>query len=299
MQATEPVGLLLQTPKARLRRVTRRLRKDTSSPIAGRVVLVTGASSGIGEATAREAARKGARALLVARRAGELDRVRTRIGTEGGVASSYPCDLTDGEAVDRLVERLLAEHGVVDYLVNNAGRSIRRSLRLSEGRFHDFERTMAVNYFAPVRLTTGLLPAMRAQRFGHVVNVLTWGVQVKAPKFAAYLASKTALDTWSRIAGRETWADNVTFTNMRLGLVRTPMVAPTEAYARLPALSPDQAARLVVRALEDRPLTVGTVPGAMAEVLNLLAPRLSDLVFSIADRRFPDSEAARSGPPQR
>ncbi len=116
---------------------------------------------------------------------------------------------------------MLAEHGVVDYLVNNAGRSIRRSLHLSHDRFHDFERTMAINYFGPVRLTMGLLPAMRAQGFGHVVNVLSWGVQLQAPKFTAYLASKSALDTWARIAGRETWSDNVTFTNMRFGLVRT------------------------------------------------------------------------------
>ncbi len=287
------MGLLLQTPRARGRRLVRRITADASSPLADRVVLVTGASSGIGEATARAVARRGARVLLVARRADELDRVRMVIEGAGGVASSYPCDLTDGDAVDRLVTQVLAEHGAVDHLVNNAGRSIRRSLRLSEDRFHDFERTMAVNYFGPVRLTMGLLPAMRSQRFGHVVNVLTWGVQVKAPKFAAYIASKTALDTWSRIAGRETFADNVTFTNMRLGLVRTPMVSPTEAYARLPALSPERAAELVVRALEDRPVTVGTIPGAVAELFNLVAPRLSDLAFSLADRRFPDSAAAR------
>ncbi len=181
----------------------------------------------------------------------------------------------------------------MDYLVNNAGRSIRRSLALSYDRVHDFERSMAVNFFGPVRLTMGLLPAMRAQRFGHVVNIVTWGVQVKAPKFAAYISSKTALDTFSRIAGREAYADNVTFTNIRLSLVRTPMVAPTEAYAGLRAATPEQAAAKVVRALEDRPVTVDTLPGSVAEVLNLVAPRLSDALFSLVDRRFPDSAAAR------
>ena len=181
----------------------------------------------------------------------------------------------------------------MDYLVNNAGRSIRRSLDLSYDRFHDFERTMAVNFFGPVRLTMGLLPAMRAQRFGHVVNIVTWGVQVKAPKFSAYIASKTALDTWSRIAGREAYADNVTFTNIRLSLVRTPMVAPTEAYAGLPAATPEQTAERICRALEDRPVTVDTLAGSVAEVVNLVAPRLSDALFSRVDRRFPDSAAAR------
>ena len=135
---------------------------------------------------------------------------------------------------------MLEDHGAVDYLVNNAGRSIRRSLHLSYDRPHDFERTMAINYFGPVRLTLGLLPAMRAQRFGHVVNILSWGVQLKAPKFSAYLASKSALDTWSRIAGRETWADNVTFTNMRFGLVRTDMVVPTDSFEDRRALSAER-----------------------------------------------------------
>jgi NAD(P)-dependent dehydrogenase (short-subunit alcohol dehydrogenase family) len=274
------------------------LRGDPTSPLAGRTVLVTGASSGIGEATARAVARAGATVLLVARRGEELERVRRDIEAETGAAdrvATYVCDLTDGAAVDALVARVLEEHGVVDLLVNNAGRSIRRSLRLSQDRFHDVERTMAINFFGPVRLTMGLLPAMRAQGFGHVVNVLSWGVQMKAPKFSAYLASKTALDTWSRIAGRETYADGVTFTNIRFGLVRTAMSAPTEAYAGR-GRSPEWAAARIVRALEDRPVTVSTQIGNVGEVLNLVAPRLSDAVYSRFDRWFPDSRAARSDP---
>lgn len=284
---------LLLTPRAWVRRhVVARVR-DLSSPLAGRTVMVTGASSGIGAATARAAAQRGATVLLVARREHELAEVREEIEAGGGTAYAYACDLTDGPAVDALVAEVLAGHGSVDMLVNNAGRSIRRSLELSYDRMHDFERTMAINYFAPVRLMLGLLPAMRAQRFGHVVNVLSWGVQIKAPRFSAYLASKTALDTWSRIAGRETYADNVTFTNVRLSLVRTEMIRETHVYRRSRARTPEQAAEVVVRALEDRPLTISTMVGNVAEVLNLAAPRLMDAVAAAGSRRFPDSPAAR------
>jgi NAD(P)-dependent dehydrogenase (short-subunit alcohol dehydrogenase family) len=259
--------------------------------LTGRRVLVTGASSGIGEATAYAVAARGATVLLVARRADELDRVRRRIEAAGGRAAAYPCDLTDLDAVDALVARVLAEHGAVDHLVNNAGRSIRRSLALSYDRFHDVERSMAINFFGPVRLTLGLLPAMRAQRFGHVVNIVTWGVQLKAPKFSAYIASKTALDSWSRVAARECYGDNVRFTNMRFSLVRTPMTAPTEAYAGRGA-TPERAAARVVRALERRPVHVNTVAGTLGELVGLVAPRFSDWLFHRFDRRFPDSAAA-------
>jgi short-subunit dehydrogenase len=258
----------------------------------GRTVLVTGASSGIGEATARAVAARGATVLLVARRAAELERVRASLEAAGGRAAAYPCDLTDLDAVDELVARVLDEHGVVDVLVNNAGRSIRRSLALSYDRFHDIERSMAINFFGPVRLTLGLLPAMRAQRSGHVVNVVTWGVQMRAPKFSAYIASKSALDAWSRVAARETYGDRVAFTNMRFSLVRTPMSAPTEAYAGRGA-SPEQAAARIVRAIERRPPHVNTVAGNAGELLNLAAPRFADWLFHRFDRMFPDSKAAR------
>ncbi len=241
------------------------------------------------------AARAGATVLLVARRAEQLDVLQERIAAEGGKAFVYPCDLTDERAVDEVVTKVLAEHRAVDYLVNNAGRSIRRSLELSYDRLHDFERTMAINYFGPVRLTMGLLPAMRAQKFGHIVNVVTWGVQAKAPKFAAYIASKTALDTFGRIVGREAFFDNVGVTNIRLPLVHTAMSAPTEAYAGARGLTPDQAAAKVIRALEDRPITVDIPLARAAEVLNLAVPRLSDAIMALADKAFPDSQAAREG----
>ncbi len=284
------MSLLFQTPRARLRRL---VRPHAPSPLRGRVVLVTGASSGIGAATALAVAERGGTVLLVARRAEALAGVAAEVEARGGRAAAYPCDLTDLTAVDALVERVLAEHGAVDYLVNNAGRSIRRSLRLSHDRFHDFERTMAINYFGPVRLTMGLLPTMRAQRFGQVVNIVTWGVQMKAPKFAAYIASKTALDTWSRIAARETYADNVTFTNLRFGLVRTPMVAPTEEYQRRRAMTAEQAAARVVRALEDRPVAWNTALGRVGEAVGIVTPRLADLLMHRYGRLADDSAAAK------
>lgn len=291
------MGLLL-TPTALVRRhvaapLARLAGRPLASPVRGRIVMVTGASSGVGEATAVKVADLGGTVLLVARREQDLERVAAGIEAAGGIAHPYVCDVADPDATDALVKQVLADHGRVDMLVNNAGRSIRRSLARSTDRMHDFERTMAINYFGPVRLTLGLLPAMRAQRFGHVVNVVTWGVQLKAPKFAAYIASKTALDTFSRIAGRETWFDNVTFTNLRLSLVRTPMIEATEAYRRAPALSPEQAAALVVRALEDRPLTIGTTTSNVGEVVNLLAPRAMDALMAVMHRRMPDSRAAR------
>ncbi|MGB0189902.1 MAG: SDR family NAD(P)-dependent oxidoreductase [Nocardioides sp.] len=266
------------------RRVTR-----APSPLAGRVVLVTGASSGIGEHTAYAAARAGARLILVARRADELDRVAEAVRALGAECSTYTCDLTDGEAVDALVVQVLAEHGHVDHLVNNAGRSIRRSLAASADRFHDVERTMAINYFGPVRLTMGLLPAMRAQGFGHVVNVVSWGVQLKAPKFSAYLASKAAIDTWGRILAREARSDGVHVTNMRFGLVKTPMIAPTKEYDDQRAMTAEQAGAQVVRVMEDLPPTWGHPVGYVGEAMGLLAPRLTDAVMHRLHQRIPDA----------
>ena len=263
-----------------------------ASPLQGKTILITGASSGIGEATAVAVASRGAIPILVARRAEELARIVEEIEQCGGSAFAYPCDLTDGPSVDRLLAQVLSEHDHVDMLVNNAGRSIRRSIALSYDRAHDFERTMAINYIAPVRLILGLLPQMVERRSGHVVNTVTWGVQVKAPKFAAYIASKTALDTFSRIAGRETYGDGVTFTNVRLSLVRTDMIGPTDVYREKRAMTVEKAAARVVRALEDRPLTISTMVGNVSEVANLVAPRLSDAISHAAAKRFPDSPAA-------
>ncbi|MFC0547796.1 SDR family NAD(P)-dependent oxidoreductase [Kutzneria chonburiensis] len=255
-----------------------------SSSLAGKRILITGASSGIGRATAFAIAGLGAVPLLVARRADELDQVRDGIVARGGEAHSYACDLTDAESVDTLLKRVLAEQPRVDMLVNNAGRSIRRSLNSSRDRHHDFERTMAINYFAPVRLVLGLLPHFRHNGGGHVVNISSMGVQTRTPRFAAYLASKAALDEFSQVAAAETLRDRITFTTVHMPLVRTPMIGPSRVYDRMPAATPERAARLVVRALVRRPKSVDLPFGRLAAASYAIAPRLVERVLNLAYR---------------
>ncbi|SHH10117.1 SDR family oxidoreductase [Streptoalloteichus hindustanus] len=268
-------------------------RPHPDGALVGRRIVITGASSGIGRATALAVARLGAVPLLVARRAEELEKVRAEIAAAGGVAHCYPCDLTDGEAVDALVKRMVSDHtadgGGIDMLVNNAGRSIRRSLRQSGDRPHDFERTMAINYFAPVRLVLGLLPHMAARRFGHVVNISTQGLQVGSPRYAAYLGSKAALDAFSRVAAAESLGDGVTFTTVLMPLVRTPMIKPTAIYERFPAATPEQAARWVVDALVRRPKRVSRPLGTVAQAAYAVAPKAVDAVLHVVFRALPDS----------
>lgn len=258
----------------------------------GRRVVITGASSGIGRATAVKVAAAGGVPLLVARRQHELEEVRDEIIAAGGQASVYPADLTDEESVHKAVDAMLAEHGRVDMLVNNAGRSIRRSVRLSYDRFHDYERAMAINYFGAVRLILALLPHMSARKFGHVVNVSSIGVQGIAPRFSAYAASKAALDYFSKIAATETHGDGITFTTIHMPLVRTPMIRPTKIYDAFPTKSPEQAADMVVKALRERPKHVGTPTGYMIQAAYTLAPDLVDAVAYQGFRIFPDSSAA-------
>lgn len=267
-------------------------RPRPGGPLAGRTVLITGASSGIGRATALQVAARGGTPLLVARRADELDQVRDEIVAGGNPAYSYVCDITDAESVQALVKQVLAEHDGVDMLVNNAGRSIRRSVKLSYDRMHDFERTMAINYFGAVRLTLALLPQMAERRFGHIVNVSSIGVQTNPPRFSAYVASKAALDAFARVVSSETYGDGITFTTVHMPLVRTPMIRPTTMYDAFPAASPEEAAEMVVGALERRPKHVGTPLGTLGSLGYTLAPRVADAVLHVAYRAFPDSAAA-------
>jgi NAD(P)-dependent dehydrogenase (short-subunit alcohol dehydrogenase family) len=258
----------------------------------GRRVAITGASSGIGRATALKVAAEGGVPLLVARRQHELEEVRDEIIAAGGQASVYPADLTDEESVHKAVSAMLAEHGRVDMLVNNAGRSIRRSIRLSYDRFHDYERAMAINYFGAVRLILALLPHMSERKFGHIVNVSSIGVQGIAPRFSAYAASKAALDYFSKIAATETHGDGITFTTIHMPLVRTPMIRPTKIYDAFPTKSPDQAADMVLTALKDRPKHIGTPMGQAIQLAYALTPGLTDAVAYQGFRIFPDSAAA-------
>jgi len=260
--------------------------------LAGRVVMVTGASSGIGEAAARRIGGAGATVLLVARDAGRLEQLAAELDGAAG-AHAMPCDLSDLEAIDDLTERAIAEHGGVDVLVNNAGRSIRRSLELSGDRFHDFERTMQLNYFGAVRLILRLLPIMRERGDGQVINVSSAGVQTRTPRFSAYIASKAALEAFSDAIQAEALADGVRFTTISMPLVRTAMISPTAHYDRFPALTPDEAGRLIAEAIVGRPRRVAPPFAHLVSLADAMSPELMDAVRHRGYRMFPDSEAER------
>ena len=261
--------------------------------LGGKHVLITGASSGIGRATAVKLAAAGGVPLLVARNVEKLEEVRAEIVAGGGTAYVYAADLSDMDSVDRLIERVLADHRNVDMLVNNAGRSIRRSIALSYDRFHDFERTMQLNYFGAVKLIIGLLPHMRERGSGHIVNVSSIGAQAYPPRFSAYVASKAALDAFTRVVTSEVIGDGVTFTTIHMPLVRTPMIAPTKMYDAFPTMTPDEAGDLICEALRSKPKHMGTKLGTFGEVMHSLAPKMADQILHIAYRVFPDSAASK------
>ena len=261
--------------------------------LAGKTVLITGASSGIGRATAIRIAAAGGVPLLVARGIDKLEDTKREIELAGGTAYVYAADISDLEAVATLVDAVLSEHEAVDVLVNNAGRSIRRSISLSYDRFHDFERTIQLNYLGTIRLTMGLLPHMRERHSGHVINISSIGVQTNPPRLSAYVASKSALDAWTRVVSSECIADNVHFTTVHMPLVKTPMIAPTKMYDRFPMITPDEAADIIIDAIRLRPKVVSTKLGTFGEVSYALAPKLIDQVLGAAYKLFPDSAAAR------
>src|SRR5215216_3676069 len=261
--------------------------------VNGKTVVITGASSGIGRAAALKIAAAGGIPLLVARTAEKLDEVKAEIERDGGTAYSYTADLSEYESIDALVERVLADHPSVDVLVNNAGRSIRRSVALSYDRFHDYERTIRLNYLGTIRLILGLLPHMRATRSGHVVNVSSIGVQTNPPRFSAYVASKSALDAFTRVVSSETIGDNVTFTTIHMPLVRTAMIAPTKMYDSFPTISPEEAADLICEAIRAKPKQINTRLGTFGEVLYALAPKAVDQILHMAYKVFPESSAAK------
>ena len=261
--------------------------------VSGKVVLITGGSSGIGKATAIKVAEAGAKVIIVARGEEELFRTRDEILAAGGKCWAYTCDLTDLSSCDKLVATVLAEHKAVDVLVNNAGRSIRRSVELSYDRFHDYERTMQLNYFGCLRLIMGFLPAMTQRRRGQVVNISSIGVLASSPRFSAYVASKAALDAFSRCAQAEFSGKNIAFTTVNMPLVKTPMIAPTKMYDSVPTLTPEEAADLIVKAIIERPSRVATRMGIFAATLNAVAPKAYEVIMNTAFEMFPDSAAAK------
>ncbi len=273
--------------------------RTLSSKVKGRVVLITGGSSGIGLASAHKLAAAGAKTLICARGVEDLEKAKAEIeaATPGAEVFVYQADLADLASADALVAKVLAEHGHVDILVNNAGRSIRRSIALSYDRFHDFERTMQLNYFGSLRLIMGFLPSMSERKKGHIINISSIGVLSNAPRFSAYVASKAALDAFSRCAASEFSDRNIHFTIINMPLVRTPMIGPTKMYDNVPTLTPEDAADLIVRAVIERPQRIATRVGIFAEILHLLAPKVYQVVLNTAFQLFPDSAAAKGVKP--
>jgi NAD(P)-dependent dehydrogenase (short-subunit alcohol dehydrogenase family) len=269
--------------------------KDRSfeGAVNGKTVLITGASSGIGKAAAIKIARAGGIPLLVARSEDKLLETKQQIEDIGGTTYAYTADVSNPDSIEDLCDRVLADHVAVDVLVNNAGRSIRRSVALSYDRFHDFERTIQLNYLGTIKLIMGLLPHMRERRSGLIVNVSSIGVQTNPPRFSAYVASKAALDAWTRVVGSETIGDNVHFTTIHMPLVRTPMIAPTKIYDSFPTISPDEAADLICEAIRAKPKQINTRLGTFGEVAYALFPKAVDQILSTAYKVFPDSAAAK------
>ena len=258
-----------------------------------RVVVVTGSSSGIGRATALKLADAGAKVILVARGEEKLVETKQEIEKAGGRAWIYPADISDMASCDALVARVLKEHGACDYLVNNAGRSIRRGVINSFDRFHDFERTMQLNYFGSLRLIFGFLPKMIEQKRGHIINISSIGVLSNAPRFSAYVASKSALDSFSACAASEFVDKGINFTTINMPLVRTPMIAPTKMYESVPTLAPEQAADLVVEAIVYKPVRIATRLGIFGAICHAAAPKLTQILLNTAYNMFPDSAAAQ------
>jgi thioester reductase-like protein/short-subunit dehydrogenase involved in D-alanine esterification of teichoic acids len=268
-------------------------RDDPAGALVGRHVIITGASSGIGRASAIAVAERGATVFALARNADALDDLIAEIRESRGDAYAFTCDVTDSASVDHTVKDILGQFGHVDYLVNNAGRSIRRSVSASTDRLHDYERVMAVNYFGSVRMVLALLPHWRERRFGHVVNVSSAGVQASSPKYSAYIPSKAALDAFAEVVGTETLSDHITFTSIHMPLVATPMIAPSRRLNPVPPITADHAAAMVVRALVDKPARIDTPMGTLADIGHYFTPRVFRRILHQLYLGYPDSAAAR------
>jgi len=274
--------------------------RSLKGAVGGKVVLVTGGSSGIGLAAACKFAEAGAVTIICARGEDKLREavaeIQAYVKAKGGVdpkVHSYSVDIADEAGCAEFVRRLEAEHGGVDFLINNAGRSIRRAIENSYDRFHDFERTMSLNYFGCLRITMGLLPGMVAKRKGHVVNISSIGVLTNAPRFSAYVASKAALDAWTRCASSEFADQGISFTTINMPLVRTPMIAPTKIYQNVPTLAPEEAADMIAEACVYKPVRIATRLGIFGQVLHALVPRVAQIAMNTSFRMFPDSDAAK------
>jgi NAD(P)-dependent dehydrogenase (short-subunit alcohol dehydrogenase family)/thioester reductase-like protein len=264
-----------------------------SGKVRGRRVLITGGSSGIGKAVAEKVAAAGAHVLICARSEDELEATRKEIVAAGGVCHAFIADLSEQKNCDELIRKVIAEHGGVDILINNAGRSIRRAIASSYDRFHDFERTMQLNYFGALRLIMGFLPGMTERHRGHIINISSIGVLTNAPRFSAYVSSKAALDAFSRCAQAEFSDNGINFTTVNMPLVKTPMIAPTKMYDSVPTWTPEEAADFVVQAIIERPVRLATRLGIFGQIFYAVAPRAYEIMMNTAFRLFPDSPASK------
>jgi NAD(P)-dependent dehydrogenase (short-subunit alcohol dehydrogenase family) len=270
--------------------------RSLKGSVGGKVVLVTGGSSGIGLAAAKKFAEAGAITIIVARDQAKLAEAKKEIlefAGKAAVVETYSADIANEQSCGELVQWVTETHGGVDFLINNAGRSIRRAIESSYDRFHDFERTMQLNYFGCLRITMGLLPGMAAKRKGHIVNISSIGVLTNAPRFSAYVASKAALDAWTRCASSEFADVGITFTTINMPLVRTPMIAPTKIYNNVPTLAPEEAADMIAEACVFKPVRIATRLGIFGQVVHTLMPRVAQIIMNTSFRMFPDSDAAK------
>jgi len=269
-----------------------KLKKLFQQKVDGKTIIVTGASSGIGLTVSKYLAHAGAHVLLLARTKEKLDEVKAEIEAEGGTASVFPCDLNDMESIDAVSKEILAAVDHIDILVNNAGRSIRRAVHESVDRFHDFERTMQLNYFGAVRLVLNILPHMMQRKDGQIINISSIGVLANATRFSAYVASKAALDAFSRCLSAEVHSHKIAITSIYMPLVRTPMIAPTKIYKYVPTLSPEEAADLIAYAIVKRPKKIATNLGRLASITYAIAPDINNILMSIGFNLFPSSTAS-------
>lgn len=260
--------------------------------VKDKVVVVTGATSGIGKAAAIKLSRAGAKVMLIARTPEKLEETLHEIDQLGGTAFAYRCDVSVMTECDQLVDQILKDHGQIDVLVNNAGRSIRRSVVHAFDRFHDFERTMQLNYFGALRLIMRTLPSMIERGHGHIINISSIGVLTSAPRFSAYVASKSALDSFSRVAAGELAHLGIKFTTINMPLVRTPMIAPTKLYNHVPTISPSQAGDIICDAIVRQPKRIATGLGILGQVMHFLTPKVTETVLNTGYKMFADSAAA-------
>jgi short-subunit dehydrogenase len=217
--------------------------------VRGKTILITGATFGIGEKLSYQLAKTDANLILVARTEEKLDQIKREIEANGGKVAIFPTDLTDIKSVENLLAKLNNLPNGVDIVINNAGKSILRSIKDSLDRFHDFQRTMALNYFAPVQLLLGLIPILEKNK-GHIINVSAVNVLlIPAPFWAAYQSSKTAFDQWFRCAAPELNAAGIKTTSIYLPLVRTRMIEPTAEYKNAPAMSPNHVASIICKTI--------------------------------------------------